>query len=115
MNANELRINNWVQDTIHFKGYFQVQAISSVHITTPEWRLSEDNVAPIPLTEDWLKRAGFENNVLNAKHNDIRWMGDHIAVSGMLGLIKPVDCKHVHQLQNLYFALTGEELQFASV
>ena len=43
-------------------------------------------------------------------HNKFIWFRDHIGIKGMLGVIKPAECDYVHQLQNLYFALTGEEL-----
>ncbi len=62
---------------------------------------------PIPLTEEWLVKFGFEGwdkgdytmNLSNANFYK-------------LPIWQPLakNIKHVHQLQNLYFALTGEEL-----
>lgn len=72
----------------------------------------------IPLTEDILLRLGFEK-----QHNeddfdywfkkgfcdDILW--EH-SEGFCHNLNHGGDIKYVHQLQNLYFALTGEELTF---
>ena len=82
---------------------------------------------PIPLTEEWLQKFGFEKRDKNE-----RWPIDSfkkvILNRGVIHFYMKadgVDCeignksgysfgkpkiKYVHQLQNLYFALTGEEL-----
>lgn len=76
---------------------------------------------PIPLTEDWLVRFGFEKEYSDyylligkariifkyygglAHQLDIIQDGRHISMH--------IGCtKYVHELQNLYFALTGKEL-----
>jgi hypothetical protein len=72
----------------------------------------------IPLTEEWLFRFGFiykgiyYNFPLNDifkleqyKLNNAYWLRHH---SESLDCVK---IKYVHQLQNLYFALTNEELK----
>lgn len=65
-------------------------------------------IEPIPLTEQWLKDFGFHNNdgswFLESYHihrnkYDKGW---HVSPYA--------DVEYIHQLQNLYFALTGEEL-----
>ena len=72
---------------------------------------------PIPLTEEWLLKFGFERSGLyNVK--------DEVYVYDEYGLTDTgfeyrfnytqIKLKYVHQLQNLYFALTGEELTFKS-
>jgi len=110
MRANELRIGNLVLDKDGNK--FQINGVleNSVfkegdYIGTPiEW------IKPIQLTEEWLLKFGFKNNELIDKHLIFIWFGDHVGIKGMLGLVKPWSCVHVHQLQNLYFALINEEL-----
>ncbi len=87
-----------------------------------DWRYSlafenefMDGIEPIPLTEEWLEKFGFSaygywyskdwfSNMINVsiKHNKTT-IGDREEYE-VYGI------KHVHQLQNLYFALTGEEL-----
>lgn len=77
----------------------------------------------IPLTEEWFLKFGFENNngfwsLKNIDILDFKLNKDYIIIfnenpanSGISGrkLIK-----YVHQLQNLYFALTGEELTLSN-
>lgn len=70
---------------------------------------------PIKLTEDILLKCGFIKDEFDNWENETR-----------LGLYKPDDfdgylsiwgdstvgeCYYLHQLQNLYFALTGKELE----
>jgi hypothetical protein len=70
-----------------------------------------DRFKPIELTDEWLNAFGFNNKMLDAEHNNIVWFDNHIGIKGMLGIVKPVECKYVHQLQNLFFAFTGTELE----
>jgi hypothetical protein len=66
---------------------------------------------PIPLTEEWLLRFGFEKKYKNYEMGDFMFFkGSCSRISYKLSLIG-INIKHVHQLQNLYFALTGEELK----
>lgn len=72
------------------------------------------NHKPIPLTEEWLLKFGFEVYEFDHKANQYRH-GNRLLV------IRDENCfydygadilvKYVHQLQNLYFTLTGEELE----
>ena len=77
-----------------------------------------EDVKPIPLTEEWLERCGFYGR------NDFKWIGKvgiqsvdgkyYFAFKDMGNVMfrSIVECKYVHALQNLYFALTGQELEF---
>lgn len=118
--ANELRIGNLVNvngETI------EVSDINSLgidnHYGEVKYELSE--LQPIPLTEDILLKCGFEIE----KHYDSKYElnhGQYIFVIDFLTFlkiyIKGVDeclffdeaVNGFHQLQNLYFALTNEEL-----
>jgi len=75
-------------------------------------------IQPIPLTEEWLVKFGYNKRSTYKKRiNDklyytdkktginIIYIGRGYKFTSGRGLIK-----YVHQLQNLYFALTGEEL-----
>ena len=138
MKANELRVGNLV--SYH-------ENISVVHgITDPDYGngihihyehtcigCDEKLIEPIPLTEEWLFKFGFE------KKPDMRYYSRNSQVNSWLlikddlviqmyknynGVIdfrfnypsadpsnfKSMGIRFVHQLQNLYFALTGEEL-----
>jgi hypothetical protein len=63
----------------------------------------------IPLTEEWLVNFGFEQSTESIfKKNGILIISD-VIFEVFLGSVI-VKLQYVHQLQNLYFALTGEEL-----
>jgi hypothetical protein len=113
MNTNELRIGNLCQDKISgalLKVSFYV-IDRNLFPLQPGWQAE-----PIPLTEEWLLRFGFEKNdnnqfILMEGSVDILfnkdlngWTCDGINFSINM-------TEHVHQLQNLYFVLTGEELK----
>ena len=126
MKATELRIGNWVDADI-VKKQMQVTSILDKGVNCKELGLLYDMIEPIPLTEEWLERFGFEIECLAA--NDCRAVkGDFYITldhdgSTVIGYPTSIgmrnkwmfvqDIEHVHQLQNLYFALTGEELNSA--
>jgi hypothetical protein len=76
-------------------------------------------IEPIPLTEEWLLKFDFKKDAstyylesesgqfIEYRDNIIYLGGEDSCTDGMTFQIK---IKHVHQLQNLYFAVTGEEL-----
>jgi hypothetical protein len=68
-----------------------------------EW----SHVEPIPLTEEWLVKFGFKPLV---KDWQIKGLIIHARKRGFVVNNRIPILKTVHQLQNLYFALTGEEL-----
>ena len=73
---------------------------------------------PIQLTEEWLLKFGFEyhhdtphpNKVYRKNWSEGYFDLEHIISFYFGGNFISVELKYVHQLQNLYFALTGEEL-----
>lgn len=80
-----------------------------------------DDIRPIPITEDWLLKLGFDNTqrgffkirILNRGSINVLISKKRLLVElGTTGgyLFGNTDIKHIHQLQNLYFSLTGEEL-----
>jgi hypothetical protein len=65
---------------------------------------------PIPLTEEWLLKFGFKKSSWGWIKNGVNIQkGFTLAFSSNKNSI---EIKHLHQLQNLYFALTGQELEF---
>ena len=117
MKANELRIGNYIQ----FR-----HTETPVKITLGDFVREYKNehledYEPIPLTEDWLERFGFEqhhddcsNGVMYIKdifsEQPKTWGAYPNEVGSGIVIKDSVKLEHVHQLQNLYFALTGEEL-----
>lgn len=75
---------------------------------------------PIPLTEEWLVKLGFYKSSPNDDYcinyyfpkigSEIHIETERLFV--MVDKIIIARCQYVHQLQNLYFALTGEELEY---
>jgi hypothetical protein len=75
------------------------------------------DIQPIPLTEEWLLKLGFtdEEDYLELEIHEslsIIYVGYlALMLDGVIIQINDVNSDKVHQLQNLYFALTGEELK----
>lgn len=85
--------------------------------------LPESNVVfePIPLTEEWLEKFSFKHNKVAYKIDNENfvfelyfydaWNLNYVEKSNFgNGNVELSGYWTVHQLQNLYFALTGEEL-----
>lgn len=56
MKANELRIGNWIHDPIHNEDDVQLSDTMFCAFLS-DWK---DELKPIPLTEEWLLKLGFE-------------------------------------------------------
>lgn len=91
-----------------------------------------EDMEAIPLTEEWLKRFGFAEMTFyydddkkpqtiehcigtnEERHYSMRCIDEEwimmIVGEGLWQMAFAWSIKHVHQLQNLYFALTGAEL-----
>ena len=123
MNANELRINNWVgwNGPSHYENAL-VSAISKDEIF---FKCGDsgliNEIEPILLTEKWLLRFGFEKIIgkidIYEKDRLRIWVGSR--GQSLCYLIEedttsahyiPNSIEYVHQIQNLYFALFGKEL-----
>lgn len=125
INPKELRIGNLVS---HYGEVKSVSGTNYLGLIRLEQILdvSENAIEPILLTPEWLERCGFSK-----EPNDDCDDCETYSISKMDGGIAPgkdgwylriihVDgyyqqkvgrkIEHVHQLQNLYFDLTGEEL-----
>lgn len=97
-------------------------------IKTSEW-----HIKPIPLTEEWLIKFGLKDTGHNGIHilklnedTQLRITLNNGGTTAMVhptkeGLIStdsilsgnviiPMHCEYVHQLQNLFYSLSGEEL-----
>jgi hypothetical protein len=70
---------------------------------------------PIPLTEEWLVKLGATKfpsgkNKWQIGDKSTRLLEYLDCRQVFIDVASSTELKHVHQLQNLYFALTGEEL-----
>lgn len=121
MKATELRIGNLSERTNkQTKEKLLIELIASdildIHASGER---SSFIYEPIPLTEEWLLKLGFkyyslpsENNVKRGYYTMKYGSTFKIIISNkkyyFLNFRKEIE--YAHQLQNLYFALTGEEL-----
>jgi hypothetical protein len=71
-----------------------------------------EHLKPILLTEEWLLKFGFEQgrNEWSKDGECFEWFSDGYYFTAGDGCKIGLVIKYVHQLQNIYFALTGEEL-----
>ena len=139
MKENELRVGNMIElygkevtvigidRTLH--GDYHVTYNDGV----TDYRVARylDQFNPIPLTDEWLVKFGFVEVFEHRNHGTIKSFelkaaNDSTIISQLrpdekdLIWVSITDCDYegyvltsidkVHQLQNLYFALTGEEL-----
>lgn len=115
MKPTELRIGNYLYCD---KAYLtRVKGVNEKEILVNT--LFVESIDPIPLAEHWLLKLGFEKTKANEYFIDkptvlgIRFnqIGKTRAIVFRTQSVEvsPI-CEYVHQLQNLYFALTGEEL-----
>lgn len=121
MKANELRIGNWVQE-LGIESQIQRAHISYSN-NYKEWGGNIPKWKPIPLTEEWLEKFGFEFEPINKlykigynrciKHYFAVWiMFQSNETPPSLNQTTSIgEFKYVHQFQNLYFALTNTELE----
>lgn len=110
MKANDLRIGNWVFD-------IDSQSFKKIHGFFLENK-EHYGLKPIKLTEGWLINYGFDYFKSNNSYQLDVDLGFSIwgrIESGFNVYVNSDSCgqtiKYVHQLQNLYFALTGKELK----
>lgn len=104
--AQELRIGNWYNEFSIPKKADGMLIVKLLQIENAK-KIAID-VSPISLTFEILESSGFErkNHYWTFKNFDIdlnEWFGFN-------NMVAKAPCKFVHQLQNLYFALTGTEL-----
>lgn len=129
MNAAELRIGNWVMSKegipIQVLCYFDKSARNDIYTTSStDLKYEEDDCEGILITIAILKQSGFINNP-NYEHpffdkymlkNDTAFAignfnGEHWIVDGVDQWFGHHKIEYVHQLQNLYYALTYRELE----
>jgi len=106
MKATELRIGNIIYNTV---------ADRNTAIIADQYSIQYAHLyKPIPLTEQWLKDFGFEKKFIDndeGRYYDYELNEFHIhglSNNHFIFLMRKIN--YVHQLQNLYFALTEKEL-----
>jgi hypothetical protein len=107
--ANELRQDNWV---------LKLGTPSKFDFYVEDDRTYLDEFEPIPLTPEILEKCGFDKGMgIDHKFQGLRlrlWKNNDwilLNTNGCDLYPRMPTIKYLHQLQNLYFALTGKELQ----
>jgi hypothetical protein len=114
MKRTELRIGNLVERNGKIHEVSSIHADDTIRLFVKNGNYSFGcftlkEINPMPLTEEWLLKFGFEitdnfqtkDRFQTHKQDGIIWFEYGYIV---------VELNYVHQLQNLYFSLTGEEL-----
>ncbi len=134
MTPNDFRIGNLLNH-VETGEPFAIEAIALNHNGFEGYSISgrnqslqsildEDIIEPIPLTEEWLLKFGFEKREHFGQQNFFKekfmieealsrvfdnGLSFRIIIDSQ-NSVHTANIKYVHQLQNLYFALTGNEL-----
>lgn len=139
MEIKELRIGNWVNYYVGTQtGRIIGMRISEISCTsdiavsieppnvTGYTKTDFSDLSPVELTNEWLIKLGFEKwkdrltieawaKGHPSQRFDIDFLNGEIIMNSRYqehsDSMVMEHIKHVHQLQNLYFALTGEELK----
>ena len=121
MKKEELMYGNkllFLNEVVTFSHISQIREDGVFWIKTIEPKIDSKSFhfKPIPITEEWLLKFGFfkynnayvlekpNENIMNFKFSiwsDFTYNSSEF----------PVELKYAHQLQNLYFALTGTHLK----
>lgn len=132
IDPKELRIGNWISCYDIESESWCVDQVAEIRANGEIWTKDEveggamanDQIKGIELTEEWLVKFGFEKNgdwvQLNFNPRmGIRYYNGNSAECDIIQddnyiAFKSGHIKHVHQLQNLYFALTQKELELTN-
>lgn len=139
INIKELRLGNWVKAKYKYgdkePNFLQVENIQDDFLNQSYycWGEVDDYISlsdtdPIPLTEDILVKCGFENVSEDANGRQFKYTISEVMVlyivPGISGAylwyssdagettLSKLEYKCLHQLQNLIYSLTGQELEF---
>lgn len=126
MKVEELRVKNLIYKDGEIKMFTPSDMFSMFNIQVLTVLEVDERFSPIPLTEEWLLKFGFERwgsytHLWKRKSQRLTVTLNQNAIGkhGLYGHgcdyelndMYRVGVQHVHQLQNLYFALTGKELE----
>lgn len=126
IDIKEIRLKNWVKWT---EASIQLTESDIAYLFDMATKGQKcETYQPIPLSESWLERAGYQ--YYNGKKDGDMTMdfGGKLDIDWIMGTIRVKshfetdtlyrELKHiqyVHQLQNLYWCLCGKELEFRNL
>lgn len=134
MKANELRVGNYIKDSIYNTTLKVIELsendLMAYVIDRSKFPLPDGySLEPIHITPEVLEKCGFVPNAIGQLAIEVLGIDTHLELITIddgycyvnLNQINEfgnsqnvaIDrIRHLHQLQNLYFALTGEELTY---
>ncbi len=121
MKKEELMYGNkllFLNEVVTFSNISQIREDGIFWIKTIEPKIDSKSFhfKPIPLTEEWLLKFGFVQSqdidtIFGLKLNDFWYINEFQIRNNFNSILLDFELKYVHQLQNLYFALTGTHLK----
>ena len=113
MDARELRIGNYYYEASVKNKLVELRLDSHYLI---EALINEINLEPIPITKEWLVKFGFIYNVKYTQELVYEFGNMQLAYNKTDGWYlgneeTELEIKSIHQLQNIYFFLYGNELK----
>lgn len=119
----QLRIGNYLEDREGNLCKVTHLGLGTIYAPALKGAVTKLPNKPIPLSEEWLLKLGFEE-IYNSEYTHKFELTQDVSfeyrfekfnnASGMTGLTYYGrllgKIKHVHQLQNLFYSITGEEL-----
>lgn len=117
MEAKEFRIGNIISIKKHMD-YFVVHEFTNHLVKVvgilegAHFQAEISECVPVTVTEEWLKKLGFENEGGLFWKDELYWENGTGGFVGQRRFDTEVyaDCEFIHQIQNLYFSLYGKEL-----
>ena len=107
MKTSDLRIGNYIKLMFNHEDYETLQVTLNDLVSVDKKQAVYE---PIPLTEEWLLKFGFEKvREYFTIDNEFEIFVDNEKYYLYINSDR-LYLHTLHQLQNLYFALTGEEL-----
>ena len=113
MKAKELRIGNSIN---YNEVVCKVEAISNEYVSVSGYEANRytpikiEDIKDEPITEEWLLDFGFEKRKVDFPSFQLNGIQINCINGKWQDYASQRGLPHIHQLQNLYFALTGEEL-----
>ena len=110
MKKQELRIENYVSHEGTVKKIASIELFQLCYLYYGGYNICVylTEIEPIPLNDEWCKKLGLDVYEANVEN-------EHIMLNRLINPVRyyyqNTEIKTVHQLQNLYFALTGNELK----
>lgn len=117
--TSELREGNYVnvvgKNSFNISGIIRVEDVISncgINLHHDHWLHDLKDIEAIPITDEWLSRIKWDNSLFQITDFTVivfSFGSFWINIAGNSNK-KPRRIEFIHQLQNLYFTLTGEEL-----